>query len=332
MGADATADAQIRIHYSHLAELGPRLDEAAGKGMVYKTVRGESVRYRLNDSFFSLLRANLWPGKTDEVTRTTAPMLNRYFYSDGGFDQYNDVHVKGVRALPIHKTIEDTRQILPFEDVVQVIDNLDYFCVTTCPCRHRHNLDPDLPDCRHPTEVCLHFDELAHYIVDNGIGREITREETLDILKKAADSGLVHGISNYKQKIDTICNCCSCCCIWLQAYHRLGHDKSMDPSNYTASVKEETCRGCALCVKRCPMDALQLKVSLQAQNKFGKAAVVDPDLCIGCGVCAHKCPSDSLSLVRNEEITEPPDTPREFMKHFLNDRREAQERRGEMTG
>ncbi|MDY7035483.1 MAG: hypothetical protein SV375_04880, partial [Thermodesulfobacteriota bacterium] len=206
-----------------VAELGPKLDAAARKGVVYKTVRGESVRYRLNDSFFSLLRANLWPGKTDEVTRTTAPMLNRYIYSDGWFDQYNDVHVKGVRALPIHQTIEDNRQILPFEDIVQVIDGIDYFCVTTCPCRHRHNLDPDLPDCRHPMEVCLHFDELAHYIVDNGIGKEITREETLDILKKAADSGLVHGISNYKQKIDTICNCCSCCCIWLQAYHRLGH-------------------------------------------------------------------------------------------------------------
>ena len=312
------------------AELGPELDAAAKKGMVFKTVRRESVRYRLNDSFFSLLRANFWPGKTDETIKTTAPMLNRYI-SDGWFDQYKDVHTKGLRALPIYETIEDPRRILPFEDVVNVVDHMDYYCVTTCPCRHRHNLDPDMPDCKHPTEVCLHFDELAHYVVDNGMGREITKEETLEILKLSADSGLVHGVSNHIEKVDTICNCCTCCCIWLEAYHKFGHAKSMEPSNYKVGINEETCKGCALCVKRCPMDALQLKVSSQAQNKFGKAAVVDTDLCIGCGVCVHKCPSDSLFLVRNEEITEPPETPRKFMEYYLADVKKAQEKRAEMT-
>ncbi|MDY6881015.1 MAG: 4Fe-4S binding protein [Thermodesulfobacteriota bacterium] len=312
------------------AELGPELDRAAKKGMVFKTVRGESVRYRLNDSFFSLLRANFWPGKRDETIKATAPMLNRYI-SDGWFDQYKDVHTKGLRALPIYETVEDTRQILPYEDVAKVVDGMDYYCVTTCPCRHRHNLDPDVPDCKHPTEVCLHFDELAHYIVDNGMGREITKEETLEILELSADSGLVHGVSNHVEKVDTICNCCSCCCIWLEAYHKLGHTKSMDPSNYKVEVKKETCTGCALCVKRCPMDALQLKVSTKARNKYGKAAVVSPELCIGCGVCVHKCPSDSLLLVRNEDITLPPENPRKFMEAYLNDVQRAREKRAEVT-
>jgi len=88
-------------------------------------------------------------------------------------------------------------------------------------------------------------------------------------LKMAADAGLVHGISNWKEKPDTICNCCSCCCIFLESYHKLGHAKSLDPSNYVVKVNAETCRGCALCVKRCPMDALQLKVSEKARNKVG---------------------------------------------------------------
>ena len=261
-------------------EVESRLDPMARKGMVYKSVRGESVHYRLNDSFFSLLRANLWPGRTDEVSKTTAPMINRYFL-DGWMDQYKDIHYKGLRALPMHKTIEDTRQILPFEDIVQVIEGREYYTVSTCPCRHRHNLDPDMPDCRHPSEVCLHFDELGHYIVDHGMGREITKEETFEILQKSADSGLVHGVSNWKHGVDTICNCCSCCCMWLEAYHKLGHGRSMDASNYKLQVKAETCKGCALCVKRCPMDAIQLKFSPVARNKVSKAPVVDLDLCIG---------------------------------------------------
>ena len=308
------------------ADLAPRLKEMAGKGIVFISVRGDSVRYRLNDSFFAHLRANLWPGLTDERSKTTSPMINKYFM-DGWFDQYADAHYKGLRAIPIGKTVEDTRAILPFEDIVKVIEDRDYYTVSTCPCRHRHNLDPDMKDCPHPDEVCLHFDELGHYIVENGQGREITKEETFEILKKAADSGLVHGISNFKEKPDTICNCCSCCCIWFEAYHKLDHGRSLDASNYKVSVNPATCKACGLCVKRCPMDALQLNFSDQAANKFNKAAVVDIDLCIGCGVCVHKCPSGSLTLVRNEEVTEPPANVREYMKHYMADRREARERR-----
>ncbi|MBU2549851.1 MAG: 4Fe-4S binding protein [Proteobacteria bacterium] len=304
--------------------LEPRLRALANRGMIYESSREGSVRYRLNDSFFAMLRAALWPGRTDEATKNSAPHINRYFL-DGWMDQYAEVHLKGLRALPIDRTIEDKREIMPHEDVVHVVDDKKYFCVTTCPCRHRHNLDPDMPDCPHPTEVCLHFDELAHYIVNNGLGREITREETRDILKKAADSGLVHGVSNWKDGVDTICNCCSCCCMWFESFHKLGHSASMDASNYRIQVRPETCKACALCVKRCPVDALQLRVSPQARNKFGKAAVLDPDRCIGCGVCSHKCPSQSLRLVPKDqaELTEPPRDPREYMKHYLADRKAA---------
>jgi formate hydrogenlyase subunit 6/NADH:ubiquinone oxidoreductase subunit I len=54
------------------------------------------------------------------------------------------------------------------------------------------------------------------------------------------------------------------------------------------------------------MDAIQMKFSTEATNKFRKAVVVDTDLCIGCGVCVHKCKTSSLTLQRREEATEPP--------------------------
>jgi formate hydrogenlyase subunit 6/NADH:ubiquinone oxidoreductase subunit I len=69
------------------------------------------------------------------------------------------------------------------------------------------------------------------------------------------------------------------------------------------------------------MDALQLKVSAEVRNKVGKAAVVDPGLCIGCGVCVHKCPSGSLALVHKHDTTEPSETAREYMMHYLAARR-----------
>jgi len=79
----------------------------------------------------------------------------------------------------------------------------------------------------------------------------------------------------------------------------------MSKSNYIVKVTPEICTACALCVKRCPMDAIQLKFSTKATNKFRKAVVVDTDICIGCGVCVHKCKPKAITLIRKEELTPP---------------------------
>jgi NAD-dependent dihydropyrimidine dehydrogenase PreA subunit len=88
----------------------------------------------------------------------------------------------------------------------------------------------------------------------------------------------------------------------------------MDQSNYLVEVAPETCKACGLCIKRCPMDAIELKFSTNATNKFRKAVVVDTDLCIGCGVCIHKCKPKAITLKRKEEITQPPKTESELME------------------
>ena len=316
------------------AELRQKLDALAKKGTVFRTVRGETVRYSLNDSFFVFLRSSFWSGRTDQDSKAMAPLVNQYYYH-GFFDQYDYTHIKGLRVLPIQEAIEDTRQILPYEEVVKVLDSQDYFAVSTCPCRHRKNIDPDSPDCKYPgpgdsIEVCLHFGRLGRYTVENDLGREITRQEAGDILRQCAEVGLVHGVSNWQEGVDTICNCCRCCCLWFEAYYKLKHSMSLSPSNYRVRTDPETCIGCRLCVKRCPMGAIQLedfpgaknrisKVAarnksgeVELKNKTGKVSVVNPDLCIGCGVCAYKCSTQSLVLERREVIQEPPKNASEY--------------------
>jgi len=303
-------------------ELAPKLDALARKAAVWRSEKGDSVRYSLNDSFFVFMRGPFWAEKPDEATRDMARPLNKYFY-DGFMDQFREAHTKGLRTIPIEKTLEDPRRILPYEDVVKFVDSQEYCTVSACPCRQRKRLDTDSKVCDHEMEVCLHFGQLGHYIVENGLGREITRDETREILKQAAESGLVHAISNWQKGADTICNCCMCCCLFFEAYHVLKHDKSHDVSNYLVSTTPETCKACGLCVERCPMEALSLEDSPEASNKKGKVAVLDPEKCIGCGVCVYKCPTQSLILERKEETCDPPKDTREWMERWYADKKAA---------
>lgn len=292
-------------------ELLPIIKEHCRKGTVYEGIRGESVRYRLWTATEMFIRPAFWASEPQEPAKAMAHHVNKY-YMDGWYDQKKPFVHPELRTIPISETVESPTGFMPFEDILQVVGSYEYYTVSQCPCRARHNLDSDYKESPFPMEVCLHFDELGHYIVENGLGREITREETLEILKKAADAGLVHGISNMEENPDTICNCDLEYCTYFKPFHQLGLEKSHEPSNYRVEATPDTCRACGLCVRRCPMDALQLKFSTRAENKFRKAVVVQEELCIGCGVCVHKCKTKSIILKRKEKVTRPPKTVRDM--------------------
>jgi NAD-dependent dihydropyrimidine dehydrogenase PreA subunit len=310
-------------------ELRQRLDYLTGKGAIFRTAKDNTGLYRLNDGEAMLTSHYFWYGRTDERTKAMAPLANQYIYHL--YEVFKYTHHKGLRTLPIEGTIQDTRQILPYEEVTKVLDTKDYFCVATCTCRHRKNMDPDSAGCKYSTETCLHFDELAHYIVDNEMGREITREEARKILSQAAEEGLVHALSNVQEGSGSLCNCCQCCCNFLGAYHKLKHVEGLAPSNYRTRPNPELCIGCGLCVQRCPMNALHLEDSAENkgritrvtdktgkvkefENKASKVVALKPECCIGCGVCAYKCATQSLVLERREVIRHPPKDGNEYVK------------------
>ncbi len=318
-----------------IAILTEKLDELARRGIVQRSVGRNATRYALMDGLFWFYRASGWAGAAEPWNREISPLLNVY-YRDSMANAFMGLHTKGLRAIPVRETIADTRTVMPYEDIVQVIDQVSYYTVSTCPCRHRKNLDPDSPTCKHETLNCLHFDRLGEYIVQQGMGKEITREETLEILAAAADAGLVHGISNTKTKMDTICNCCTCCCLFLEASVHMpapvprGHQ----PSNYVLAIDTEVCRACGLCARRCPMGALTLAHADSSAALAGKGAehlselertaqdlVYDPARCLGCGVCVHKCPSQAIRLVHRDEAYDFPVTMAEQGQRMMIEQR-----------
>jgi electron transport complex protein RnfB len=312
-------------------ELKAKIDPMVRKGFICAYRSKSGIRYSLSDPVFFFYRMPGWKGEDDEWNRKISPMLNSYYVDSLGAEVMGHP-TRGLRAIPIAQTIKDARQILPYEDVLHYVEKADYHAVSTCACRHRHNLDPKVPDCKHDTETCLHFGQLGHYTVEHDMGRKISREETLEILQKAADAGLVHGISNTKAGVDTICNCCSCCCLFLEHIkipHRVRgkHQRS----NYMLQRNPDTCKVCGLCAQRCPVQAIEIKDKENAtkpgngrtlKRKDVKEIVYDRDQCIGCGICAHKCPTQSLSLVRRGDSEEDiPQNISELGKRLLIERK-----------
>jgi hypothetical protein len=57
--------------------LGERMEEMARKGFVFRIVRGDTVRYSLNEAFFVDYRSTWWGGSTDERTKAIAPVVNQ---------------------------------------------------------------------------------------------------------------------------------------------------------------------------------------------------------------------------------------------------------------
>jgi len=83
------------------------------------------------------------------------------------------------------------------------------------------------------------------------------------------------------------------CCSILKPITRY-EDKfehSIAKANYISKVDQELCKGCELCAKRCPFEAITIK---------DEKAFVDDRKCYGCGVCAVTCPTEAIKLHRFE--------------------------------
>jgi ferredoxin len=272
------------------------LDRMAEKGTVLKSqAPGREPRYMLLPSEKGWCETVYWPGKETEHTRKLAPLWLKY--RDEG---YGEALARGgvpvMRVIPVSESLESSTEILPFEVLEPKVEEQALIAVGHCPCRQIKRAAGK--GCSRPLEVCFSFGEMARYMLDYGMGRRVSASETLEILAQCEEEGLVHSVENYHGKIGTLCNCCGCCCVFLDSRNRLGFH-TISPSSYRSQVDAEACTGCAVCEEICQTRAIQVD--------DGSVAVVDENRCIGCGLCVSCCPEEAVGLSPGKEIKPPPD-------------------------
>ncbi|MEG1254394.1 FAD-dependent oxidoreductase [Clostridium sp.] len=174
-----------------------------------------------------------------------------------------------MRVIPVEKAISGETKARTFEEISDYIEKAYILSVSDCSCRRSRRLMNE--GCGHlETDMCIQLNDGAEYYIRTGKGRQITKKEAYEIIKRAEDNGLVHQTPNLEGPGETlaICNCCGCSCFAL----RVGeYFNAFDfcRSNYVSVVDHEKCVGCGQCVENCQTNALKL-----GQKLCSKAPVV----------------------------------------------------------
>ena len=129
-----------------------------------------------------------------QVNRLTEDLINDYRqYLDGAYAAKakggQESIVFPLRTVP--KIDVEKSPVNDYDNASRMIENASGpIAVANCVCRQSKELLGEICDVTHLRETCLMIGpDRAKQYVDMGIGRSITKEEALDVLKKAQEAG-----------------------------------------------------------------------------------------------------------------------------------------------
>ena len=159
----------------------------------------------------------------------------------------------GMHVIPVEKAIEQEGHSVSIEHIQHWLDKYEgKYAASACSCRMSRKVMGEA--CGDDfNDWCIAVGDMADYVVETDRGRYITREEAMEIFKRAEDNGFVHQITNIdgENKIFAICNCNVNVCYALRT-SQLFNTPNLSRSAYVAHTKTENCVACGRCVEVCP--------------------------------------------------------------------------------
>jgi len=294
---------------------GPELEEIlkgmVKKGLVITTRKDGKIYYLLSMGMTGFFEFTFM--RTDESLplKRLAELMHAYRNTPEFVEEFFAPGTSRGRVYLYSDVVPPVRsEVLQFQEAEEYIKRAGRGSLGKCYCRHEawhlgRNCSAPVDD------ICMTLGNSSDFLVEQGFARRASVEELLDALKKAEELGLVHIGDNVLDQTTFICNCCGCCCGFLEGItkHHLKH--AVTTTNYLAKVEKDECNGCEICADHCQIKAIKME---------GDYPVVDGEFCIGCSVCAHFCPSGAMKMEEREKKVIPPQTYKDLMIRLMKEK------------
>lgn len=260
------------------------------------------------------LVVGIYEFQSDRLTPEFIKDFNEYT-SDKKFGvSYLSTKLPQLRTIPITKSITPQHMASTFDEVTALMQQAKPpFAIFECICRKQKEIEGTSCKVTQRKETCMAVGDMAQSALRLGRGKEVTREEAIQILEQNQKEGLVLQPSN-SQTAEFFCSCCGCCCGTLNMHKQLPIPVDFWASNFYAAVDAEACNGCGNCEKRCQVAAVCLSTK-------SERAEVNLNRCIGCGNCVPVCPQKAIALHKKAKQVSPPQDAEELYNIIVSNKK-----------
>ncbi|HDZ19050.1 MAG TPA: 4Fe-4S dicluster domain-containing protein [archaeon] len=274
-------------------ELKERLDKMVSKGAITGYKKGGTKIYSL-----AMFMVGMFEWQVNKITKEFADDMHQFM--KGGFAmEAASTQITPLRTIPVEASLTHELNVASYEELESIIETAEGpFALFNCVCKQLFDVIERPCKATNRREVCMSWGDMAKFYIDEGWGRQITKEEVKDVLKKNQEEGLILQPGN-SQKPIFICSCCSCCCETLTGIKKLPNPADYVTTNHYAEVDSDLCAGCESCFDICQMTAITIEDNISSVNR---------KRCIGCGNCVAVCTSGAMALKKKDKLWVPPET------------------------
>jgi len=303
-----TVERASRVWNLPMTESERLLDSLAEKGILLDMEEKGRSTYILPPPMAGFFEFSMMRVRSDVDQKILAELLYQYINMEEDFIRALFAGGEtGLGRVFVHEPAvppELSLHVLDYERASHTIRSASDIAIGICYCRHK--MEHLGTACEAPREICMTFNNTASSLIRHHIARRADRAEGLFLLDEAYGSNLVQFGENVREKVNFICNCCSCCCEAMLAARRFAFLHPVHTTNFFPRLDEEMCNGCGKCLSFCPVGAANLISANDPKKKTKRVLRIDADTCLGCGVCARVCSRGAVRLsTRPERVLTP---------------------------
>jgi len=164
------------------AYLAEKLESMAREGLIIRIRAGEEAFYSPVSFVVGIYEFHL-----NTIDHELSELFEEYLPHLG--EVWKGVKTKALRVVPINSALPGGHSVATYEQIRELVKDKQLIAVSPCICRKEQTLLGRI--CDRPAERCIGFDMVAQYYIENGMGRQITKSELMDLLKMGEDKALV---------------------------------------------------------------------------------------------------------------------------------------------